>query len=420
MPLNVARVISTELEKVRTKLPLMYEREDVWFSQIEKKNVEAISNRDMRLPLDLRPGGYFGMYDADGGNLGRGDGPTMAHGVINTNDYRYAVEYNRKAEWGTDTSRKAIVQTTKKLTANGMGEFRRAIDALYQTDGTGVLGTIVSFTGTGPYTLTCGGDGFGVKLLRFGQKVQIFNSTLSTNRTGATPRTITFYDLEAQQITIDGAAIAGIANGDKIVVEGASGTPSVSLYGLPYHASNASTGSWLGFDRATTPEVRANRVDAGGAALALSQPRVALNKIGNRLGRKAMKKMKACMHPCQKQSYEEIGQLVSVIQKKASAEGLDMYFGDMMQMAGATVDDMFIWNKKRIDFMDMSNWGRAELKGIDFYEVDGRKLFEVRASDGGLAAAILFYLVVSFNAFVDNPAELAYIDNLAIPAGYGS
>jgi hypothetical protein len=90
----------------------------------------------------------------------------------------------------------------------------------------------------------------------------------------------------------------------------------------------------------------------------------------------------------------------------------------MMQMAGATVKKHIRWNKTRIDFMQMQNWGRAEMKPIDFYTVDGRKLFEVRSADGGLAAADLFYVVVSMNTYVDNPAELTYIDNLAVPSGY--
>ena len=56
------------------------------------------------------------------------------------------------------------------------------------------------------------------------------------------------------------------------------------LYGVPYHHSNASTGTWLGFSRSTTPEIRANRVNAGGQALTLPLPRLAMNKIGNRTG----------------------------------------------------------------------------------------------------------------------------------------
>jgi hypothetical protein len=417
MPFNELRAAATELERVRPALPVLYDLEDTFFAKIERKNVEVVSKRDMRIPLNLRPGGYFGIYNSDGGALGRGDGPVYDKAVININDYRYAVEYTRQAEWATDNSRKAVVQTVKKLTAQAMQEVRRAFDALYQTAGNGVEAVITSFTGTGPYTLTCTTDGFGVKLLRYGQKVDVYSSDLMTKRT-TTPAQITFYDLDTKQVTINSGTISGIAPNDKLVVEGASGLPPVALLGIPYHVSNSSTGIWLGFNRANVPEIRSNGVDAGGAALALSQPRLALNKIGDRFGKKNMKKLEAWMHPAQAAQYEELGQMVMVINKTTKDDALNPYFGDLMQMAGARVMTHFMWDKRRIDFMDINNWGRAVMKEIDFYTVDGRKLFEVRDPDGGLVASNLFYIVTSFNAFVDNPGEMSYIYNLEVPTGY--
>ena len=54
--------------------------------------------------------------------------------------------------------------------------------------------------------------------------------------------------------------------GDKIVTDGITAPASLpGLFGVPYHHSNASTGTWLGFCRSITPEISANRVNAGGA-----------------------------------------------------------------------------------------------------------------------------------------------------------
>jgi hypothetical protein len=396
----------------------LYEKEDTFFAGVKTKNVEEVSNRDMRIPVQLHPGGYFGQYNPDGGDLGRGNGPDYDKAVINTVHLRYASEYTKKAEWSTDSARKAIVQTVKKLTAESMVEMRRAIDCLYHTAGDGVLATISAVSGSGPYDLTCDDGIFGVKLLRYGQKVNVFDSTLGTNRTSAAARTITAYNLEDATVTISGSSISGIVAGDVLVVEGATTTPPVSLLGIPYHANDETTGSWLGFNRATTPEVVSSSVDAAGASLALPMPRLAVNKVGNRLGKDKVKGLKAFMHPCQKQNYESMGQLVSIIQKQANSEKLDLYFGDMMQMAGAPVVDDFKWDMTRIDFMNQDNWGRCDLHPIDFYSVGNQKLFAARSSDGGVAAAVLFYIVMSTNAFVDNPAELVYIKNLAVPTGY--
>jgi hypothetical protein len=95
-----------------------------------------------------------------------------------------------------------------------------------------------------------------------------------------------------------------------------------------------------------------------------------------------------------------------------------MYFGDGMQMAGASLRDSFNWDKRRIDFIVDEVWGRGEILPIGFYTTDGRKIFEIRGPSGGVATADIFYMVVGMQTFVTNPAACAYIDNLGVPTGY--
>ena len=59
MPQDNNAVVATQIEKVRTKLPVLFEREDKFFAKIEKREVDKISSRDMRAPLELRTGGDF-------------------------------------------------------------------------------------------------------------------------------------------------------------------------------------------------------------------------------------------------------------------------------------------------------------------------------------------------------------------------
>lgn len=110
--------------------------------------------------------------------------------------------------------------------------------------------------------------------------------------------------------------------------------------------------------------------------------------------------------------------MVSIIQKQPKGDALDMYFGDNLQMAGAPVRVSFSWDKTRIDFVNTDIWGRAELKPAGFYEVDGQKIFPIRGASGGLASSMIFYLVASFNLFINNPALASYIYGLTIPSGY--
>jgi hypothetical protein len=420
-PVTEISVAGTELEKVLTKVTTVFEREDKFYSSIKKRNVEKISNRQMRVPLELRPGGTFGYFNPNGGDLGRGGGPQFDKAVLNSVFTKIGIEYTKLTQWATDDARKAVINGVRRLTASAIVELRRQLDAQLQQPGTGVIGTIgVVTTAAGVDTYTLHSDGHGVRLVRFGQTVQVFDSTLATNRGAGV---ITFLDntLGTKQIQVT-PAIAGATATDVLVTEGITAPASLpALYGVPYHHSNASTGTWLGFSRSATPEIRANRVNAGGSPLTLPFPRLAINAIGNRTGEDNSFNPVAWLHPAQAQAYEEIGQLMSTIQipKNSGSEGsLDLYFGNNMQLAGAPIRRTYNWDTTRIDFIVDSVWGRGEILPIGFYTVDGRKIFELRGASGGVATSDVFYMTTGFQTFVMNPAACAYIDNLAVPSGY--
>ena len=410
------QVAGLELERVIPKIRVLFERDDKFYANIKKRDVEKISNRQMRVPLELRPGGSFQYFNADGGDLGRGGGPTFDRAVLTSVFVSENIEYTKLAEWSTNDERKAVTNGVRRLTASALDELRRQLDAQMMQSGDGVVGVVsVVSTAGGVDTYTLGTDGFGARLVRYGQTVQVFDTTLATLRGSGV---ITKWDVENKSIDVTPAIVGAIAT-DKLVVNGiATPTSLPALYGVPYHHSNASTGTWLGFSRSATPEIRANRVNGLNAALSLPLPRLAMNKIGNRVGIDNSFKPTAWLHPCQKQAYEEIGQLISIIQKVAKEESLNMYFGDGMQMAGASLRDSFNWDKKRIDFIVDEVWGRAEILPIGFYKTDGRHIFEIRGPSGGVATAEIFYMVVGMQTFVTNPAACAYIDALAVPTGY--
>lgn len=413
-------VTAVELEKVASKVAALFDRDDVFYATIEKRPTDVISSRDMRIPLELRPGGNFGHYDPDGGSLGTGTGPEFDKAVIASQHFRLGVQWTKKAEWSTDEGRKAVLNTFRHLLAKSMSEFRRQCDSVCMTAGDGVIAkaSAVSVAGGGGgedvWTLNATGDGWGARLLRHNQYVAVYDTTLATNR-GETR--ITYIDYPNKQVyTLP--SIGAAANTDKFLISGLTGATPTSLYGVPYHHSNASTGNWLGLSRVSNPEVRASAVNAGSSALALPYPRLALNKIGDRIGINNIGRVSAWMHPGQKQAYEELGQLVSIIQKSPREEGLDLYFNDNMQMAGAPVKCSYSWDKTRIDFVNTEVWGRAQLKPAGFYDVEGRKIFESRSSGGEVETSQLFFIVASFNLFVNNPAACSYIYGLTVPSGY--
>jgi hypothetical protein len=397
---------------------VLFERDDKFYANIQKRDVEKISNRQMRVPLELRPGGSFQYFNPDGGDLGRGGGPQWDKAVLTAVFVSQNIEYTKLTQWSTDGDRKAITNAVRRLTASALDELRRQLDAQMMQSGNGAIGTIgVVATAAGVDTYTLDSDGFGANLIRFGQTVQVFDTTLATLRGKGE---VTFYDKENKIIDVT-PAIAGAVATDRIVTDGINSPNSLpGLYGIPYHHSNASTGTWLGFSRSTTPEIRANRVNGGASALSLPLPRLAINKIGNRVGIDNNFKPSAWLHPAQKQAYEDIGQAFTMIQKQSGdmKEGnLNLYF-DKMQFAGATDKPSYQWDKERIDFVSDEVWSRAELLPIGFYTTDGRRIFEIRSSSGGVTTADIFYMVCGMQVFVNNPAACSYVDNLAVPAGY--
>lgn len=411
---NEASIIAAEIERVDPMVPVLFDRDDTFYSEIEKGEVKVISNRQMRIPLELRTGGKFRGINPDGGDLGRGSAPFYDKGVISGIHMGHAMEWTKLVEWSTDDKQKAVINAFQRNLASLMPEFRRQVDSQCMTAGDGVLATIsVVGNAGGVDTYTLGTDGFGARLLRFDQGYSVYNAALTTRRGGSD---VTFIDYPGKQIK--GAQVAGAIATDKIVVEGPTATPPVWLNGVPYHHNDASTGSWLGLDRANYPEIRANRVTAN-SAFALPFARLAVNKIGDRVGKDFKFSAEMWMHDCQKDVYEQMGQAVSLINKTTSDQGLNRYFGDQMQMAGAPVRTSFSWDKTRIDVIIKKLWKRAELHKPGFYTAsDGRKMFEIRGASGGVAAADITYLATSWNLYLANPAAGSYISNLTVPSGY--
>lgn len=415
MAVTETRVDALELERVMPKVKKVFEQDDLFYSSIKKRNVVIVSYRSMKVPLELRPGGRFQYFNADGGDLGRGDGPTWDNASVTPVFLSENIEYTKLTEWSTNNDKKAVVNAVRRMIAGALDELRRQIDSqLVSGDGTGVVGTIDAVATTGgvdTYTLD---NEYGARLVRHGQIVQVYDATLATLRgKGA----ITEWDVDAGTIDVT-PAVAGAVATDVLVVDGLSNPASLpALHGVKYHHSNASTGTWQGFSRATTPEIRSNRVNAGSSALSMSLPRLAINKMGNRVGIKNNFKVNAWLHPAQKQAFEDVGQAMMSIQKQPKSESLNFYF-DKMSFAGAPDKPHFSWSKKRIDFIDEDVWGRAEILPIGFYRTDGRNIFEIRGASGGVATADIFYMVNGFQTFLTNPGATAYIDNLAIPEGY--
>jgi len=410
-----ADTVALQLEKVRERLPLLYEREGTFYSMLTRRgDVEQVSSRNMRVPLQMKPGGKAGQTSFDGGALGRGSGTRYEVAQLAPIDFKFAVELTKRIEYSTNSREKAIANAVTRETANGMAQFRNFLDRYLQTAGDAVLANI---TVEADPVLTLGTPNLA-NLMYDNQTVQVFNAALTVDRGSLEIQSI---DYENAQITID-ALPAGTIATDLIVVDGVAPPAPVGIFGVPYHQDGAATGTWLNLDRASFPEIRTPRVDALSAALTTGVIRLALNKIRKALGGEILmrNRLEACMNVEQEDAYEALAITISEIIKQPSArQGVDLFFNGKKTMSGIPIHANVHWNPERIDFIALAHWGRAVSKDIDLYEVGGQTVYPLyNSTDGGLDAAMIFYIVTSFQVWTDSPRVGTYIENLAKPTGY--
>ena len=96
MALTNAQTVAVQLEKVRKALPILYERDDTFFSKIMKRPVEKVSSRTARIPLQVQPGGNFGYASFDSGDLGRGSGTAYDFAQITPVGVKLGVEVSKQ------------------------------------------------------------------------------------------------------------------------------------------------------------------------------------------------------------------------------------------------------------------------------------------------------------------------------------
>ena len=420
--------VALQLEKVRDKLPLLYERDDILLTMIQQRgDVERVSSRNMRLPLQIRPGGKAGLANLDGGDLGRGSGTTYDVAQVSPIFFRHAVEITKLVEYSTNAPEKAIENAAKREVKNAMGQFRAFLDKLMQTNGNGVLGTVGSIVTTGLPAGVAAQINLatppGAALFYYNQTIQFYDTTLTTNRNiaGSVTSNVVQVDPFNKFIQID-AIPAGVIAGDAVVHDGLTGAQPVSLFGIPYHQTNATTGTWLNLNRATYPvELATPHVAGNNAAITPGVVRLAINKVRKALGTNQVGKLVAYTALEQENAWEQLGISISQIIKEGAggrASDLDLLFTGELTMAGVPIKSSINANQARIDFLDLSHWGRAVMQEIDFYDVGGQTVFPIYGASGGLAAAYIFYFVTGFQVWNESPRSGAYIDSLAIPTGY--
>ena len=143
-----AQSVALQLEKVRDKLPLLYERDDILLTMIQQRgDVEKVSS-----PQHAPPAANPSRRQSRSRQHGRRrPGPRLRHrlrrrasdaGIFPARGRNHQARRIRHRT----RPRKPIENAAKREVKNAMAQFRAFLDKVMQTNGNGVLGTISSIT----------------------------------------------------------------------------------------------------------------------------------------------------------------------------------------------------------------------------------------------------------------------------------
>jgi hypothetical protein len=414
-----ADFLSLQLERVRPFLPVAYEREKGFGAKIKKVEGIEVSSRNLRLPIQVFPGGKFGYCTFAGTSLGLGGASQTVVATLTPVGIRFNVQINRDVQYYTNSAEKAIAQVLKKELENAVPEFATQIDMELQGDGTGVR-LISSLYAANVFTAAAATWAIGAQNLRVGQDVAVYDTTLATNR-GET--TITNINLGARTVTVL-AAPGGSTTGDKLLPSGVTGANPVTLFGIPYHGKTS--GTWLTLALATYTNLAQPQVDAVTAMLNVSHVRLLVNQIQMRNGTDVFDDgdWNVCIHQNLQDSWADLGDNISEIML---TPGQDQKMTDLAanarqkpKIAGFPTMVGVHYNPTRFELVDFKNWGRGEAQPIDFYkDRNGNMYFTpVSTADGSPLTSDLFSIHTLMQTFVANPQRAGAIINCGRKSGY--
>jgi hypothetical protein len=299
--------------------------------------------------------------------------------------------------------------------ANTSKQFSRGVESLLQGDGSNTLDTVVSASGTAIVVNNA-------NQFTDGQDIIVFSALGGTNRGTAT---ILSVDAANKTLNLTAAIPGGTTTGDLLLVNGSSGSASLTgMFGLKYFQLQSNSGTLLGITRSTYPgKLSTPHVNANNAAITPAMGRRALAQMKIALGVNFALDQEFVWHMNLDQvaAWENVGLAVAQVQQQALTgnAGLDMLKKNAPKtLAGYPIVENINATPGRIDGLCLKNWGRVQTQKPDFYEVGNTHLFPSYGGSGGIATSTLAYVWAGMNIFNANPRAGVYIDNLPVPVGY--
>lgn len=412
---NVAQTLALQHEKVRPNLPLMYQQDFTLWGKIKSRSdIEVVSSRPTRVPMELLAGGKFRQGDPDGGDLGLGSGITTDFGTLVPVYLFQATQYTKLTEITTNNDEKAIENYAMLTMKRAMEQFNTNMEAVIQGDGSNTLDTVTSATGS---TIVVS----NANQFYDNQDIDVWSALSGTFRGTATIQSV---DSNNKTLYLTAAIPVGTTAGDLLLVSGSAGVAGSGVFGIKAYQVNSNTGSVMNLSRAAYPgKLSTPTVNANSQALTPAMARRLLAQIQIALGIDYPDEEELIFHMNVDMvaAWENTGlNVTQVIQNQLSGSNSE----DMLKkappktFAGRPLVASIHAAPGRIDGLCLKHWFRVENQPIDYYEVGGQTLFPTYGNSGGLSASTLFYLWTGVNLGNDNVRAGVYASSVAVPSGY--
>jgi hypothetical protein len=438
--LTEASVQAVELETVREDIPDLMETTDTFYARLKKagrvlpfststgggygSSFDATGRPSLRIPMRIKAGSAHTQFNADGGDMGRGTGSVYAAQFISPVSFSEALEITAQAMWSTDSDKKSRVNVRATEFTFTLEQFKSNLDADFQGDGSGTLGTVVTAAsaggGAGPSYSNITMD--NANQLYDNQVVQIFPSVGGATR-GAFQ--VSFVDGVTNTVWSADALPAGTATGDIVVVNGATGAAGTSIMGIKAYQVNGNTGTLNGLSRSQYPgRLSTPTVNLSGAAITEFTGRQVTSKIELALGidNAALSDLVWYCNVDQASAMENLAIQVAITnQQQIKGDSSQDMIKKMTPktFVGYDVIKSVHATPGRIDALCLKYWGMGELKAADLYDVNGMTQFPTIGASGGINASVVSYFVWSGNIFNSNVRAGAYIQDASQPAVFG-
>lgn len=413
-----SQVITAQAERVVKKLPKWFALADTFINKIDRElPKEHVSERDLRIPVLLSTGGRPGYVNPEMGSFGRGSYQDTQVMTTTFFPLRFAVEFPLLAEAATDEEGKSQLNVFKGALKDAIPTFADFMDRLFfNADSTATLAQATAQTTTGGNTVYTCDFSRGVSGLRVGEYYQVYSNDLVTPRASGVGIKLIDVNTDLNTATFNGT-IASAAATDKICFEGWGNVASPpGPNGLRTFHSTASSGSLLGLSRSLYSGLLPNMRDASQSLPTFQMGQQMLHKLYKRraISQGLPKGMVAVMNTNQQAN---IRRQVQDIANFDLAKGkmnedimpkMDMNF----TFAGCPAMTHLHAPEDRIDYINLKNWGYAEMRKVTFWTVNGNRFFPLYAADGAPAAGEWFGLYCLKQWYCDNNGGEGLIYNL--------